>query len=35
MKFDVPIGTAGDTYDRYLVRLEEFRQSVRDHPAGD
>ena len=29
MKFDVPIGTAGDTYDRYLVRLEEFRQSVR------
>src|SRR5437764_10838910 len=29
MKFDVPIGTAGDTYDRYLVRLEEFRQSVK------
>src|SRR5256712_13760884 len=29
MKFEVPIGTAGDTYDRYLVRLEEFRQSVR------
>jgi len=29
MKFDVPIGTRGDTYDRYLVRLEEFRQSVR------
>jgi NADH-quinone oxidoreductase subunit D len=27
--FDVPIGRAGDTYDRYLVRLEEFRQSVR------
>ena len=29
MKFEVPIGTAGDTYDRYLVRLEEFRQSVK------
>jgi NADH-quinone oxidoreductase subunit D len=28
-EFDVPIGSAGDIYDRYLVRLEEFRQSVR------
>jgi NADH-quinone oxidoreductase subunit D len=28
-EFDVPIGTAGDTYDRYLVRLEEFLQSIR------
>jgi len=28
-EFDVPIGAAGDTYDRYLVRLEEFRQSIR------
>jgi NADH-quinone oxidoreductase subunit D len=27
--FDVPIGTNGDTYDRYLIRLEEFRQSIR------
>jgi NADH-quinone oxidoreductase subunit D len=28
-EFDVPIGTRGDTYDRYLVRVEEFRQSIR------
>ena len=27
--FDIPIGQNGDTYDRYLVRMAEMRQSVR------
>jgi NADH-quinone oxidoreductase subunit D len=28
-EFDIPTGENGDTYDRYLVRMQEMRQSVR------
>ncbi len=40
--FDIPVGSAGDTYDRFVVRQEEIRQSLRiihqaydKLPAGD
>ncbi len=42
LDFDIPVGTNGDIYDRYLVRIEEMRQSIRiieqvckNIPGGD
>jgi NADH-quinone oxidoreductase subunit D len=42
LKFDVPVGTNGDNYDRYWIRIQEARQSVRmlkqilkDLPEGE
>ncbi len=42
LEFDVPVGSNGDIYDRYLVRIEEMRQSIRiieqvcrNVPGGD
>jgi NADH-quinone oxidoreductase subunit D len=41
LEFDVPVGTRGDNFDRYMVRMEEMQQSIRiieqalrDIPAG-
>jgi NADH-quinone oxidoreductase subunit D len=42
LSFEIPVGTAGDCWDRYLVRVQEMRQSIKiieqvlaGIPAGD
>ncbi len=42
LDFEIPVGTAGDIHDRYLVRIEEMRQSIKiirqvckNVPGGD
>ena len=32
--FKIPVGTIGDNYDRYRVRMAEMRESLQDHRAG-
>jgi len=41
LDFDIPVGTNGDNYDRYMVRMQEMRESIKiikqvikDMPAG-
>ena len=29
LEFDIPVGTEGDSYDRYLVRMQEMRESAK------
>ena len=29
LDFDIPIGKNGDCYDRYLIRMQEMRESVK------